>query len=72
MSERFRRHCGNADVIRQELAAEKAIAVSLRTVERAVAPLRQELVAQARATVWRDNLDEKPATIWMRGPVAAD
>lgn len=51
LSERFRRHCGNADVIRQELAAEKAIAVSLRTVERAVAPLRQELVAQARATV---------------------
>jgi hypothetical protein len=22
--------------------------------------------------LWRDNLDEKPATIWMRGPVAAD
>lgn len=51
LRERFRRHRGNADVIRQELAAEKAITVSLRTVERAVAPLRQELVAQARATV---------------------
>jgi transposase len=38
-------------VIRQELAREKGIAVSLRTVERAVAPLRRELVAQARATV---------------------
>ncbi|BAI73675.1 transposase (plasmid) [Azospirillum sp. B510] len=38
-------------MIRQELAREKGIAVSLRTVERAVAPLRRELVAQARATV---------------------
>jgi transposase len=51
LAERFRRHGGNADVVRQDLAAEKGIAVSLRTVERAVAPLRQELAAQARATV---------------------
>ncbi|MFY9294837.1 MAG: IS21 family transposase [Methylorubrum rhodinum] len=51
LAERFRVHAGNADVIRQELAAEKAIQVSLRTVERAVAPLRRELVAAARATV---------------------
>ena len=51
ISERFRRHGGNADVVRQELAAEKEVFVSLRTVERAVAPLRRELVAQARATV---------------------
>ena len=36
LAERFRRHAGNADVVRQELAAEKGIAVSLRTVERAV------------------------------------
>jgi len=36
LRERFRRHRGNADVIRQELAAEKGIVVSLRTVERAV------------------------------------
>lgn len=35
----------------QELAIEKAIAVSLRTVERAVKPYRQELEAEARATV---------------------
>ena len=48
---RFRRHAGNADVVRQELAAEKGIAVGLRTVERAVAHLRQELRAEARATV---------------------
>ena len=51
LADRFRRHEGNADVIRQELAGEKAIEVSLRTVERAVAPLRRELVAAARATV---------------------
>ena len=51
VEERFRRHAGNADVVRQELAAEKGIEVSLRTVERAVAHLRQELRAEARATV---------------------
>jgi transposase len=51
LRERFLRHGGNADVVRQELLAEQGIAVSLRTVERAVAPLRRELVAAARATV---------------------
>jgi len=51
LAERFRRHGGNADVVRQELVAEKGVVVSLRTVERAVAPLRRELVVQARATV---------------------
>ena len=51
LEERFRRHRGNAAVIRQELLAEKQIQVSLRTVERAVAPWRRELAAEARATV---------------------
>lgn len=51
LAERFRRHRGNADVVRQDLAREKGIVVSLRTVERAVAPLRQALVAEARVTV---------------------
>src|SRR5215210_88032 len=51
LAERFRRHRGNADVVRQELAAELGIEVSLRTVERAVAPLRRELAAEALATV---------------------
>jgi transposase len=51
LAERFRRHRGNADVVRQELLTEHRIAVSLRTVERAVAPLRRELAAEARATV---------------------
>ena len=51
LAERFRRHRGNADVVRQELLAEHGISISLRTVERAVAHLRRELAAEARATV---------------------
>ena len=51
LAERFRRHRGNADVVRQELAREHGIVVSLRTVERAVQELRRELVAEVRATV---------------------
>jgi transposase len=51
LSAHFRDHRGNADVVRQDLLAEHGIAVSLRTVERAVAPLRRELLAEARATV---------------------
>ena len=51
LAERFRQHRGNADVVRQELAREHGLVVSLRTVERAVAPLRRSLEAEARATV---------------------
>jgi transposase len=51
LAERFRRHRGNADVVRQELECEHGIRVSLRTVERAVQELRRELTAEARATV---------------------
>ena len=51
MAERFRRHHGNADVVRQELASEVGVVASLRTVERAVSHLRQELAAAALATV---------------------
>lgn len=51
LRERFRQHRGNADVVRQELAAGKGVVVSLRTVERAVEPYRAELEAEARATV---------------------
>jgi transposase len=51
LAERFCRHAGNADVVRQELAAEKGIRLSLRTIEREVAPLRRELRAEARAAV---------------------
>jgi transposase len=51
MAERFRRHAGNADVVRQELWAEKGIKLSLRTIEREVEPLRRQLAAEARATI---------------------
>src|SRR5512143_4099411 len=51
LAERFRQHRGNADVVRQELAREHGIRVSLRTVERAVADLRRDLLAEARACV---------------------
>jgi transposase len=51
LAERFRRHRGNADVVRQDLLRERGLAVSLRTVERAAAGLRQALRAEARATL---------------------
>ena len=51
LAERFRRHRGNCDVVRQDLQREHGIAVSLRTIERALAPLRQTLRAEARATL---------------------
>ena len=49
--ERFFRHEGNADVIRQELANEHGIIISLRSVKRRVRTSRRELNAQKRATV---------------------
>jgi hypothetical protein len=51
LRERLIRHHGNADVVRQDLQRERGIAVSLRTLERAVAPFRAELAAEARATL---------------------
>ena len=49
LAERFRRHRGNCDVVRQDLTREHGIIVSLRSVARALAPLRQGLRAEARA-----------------------
>ena len=51
IADRFRRHRGNADVVRQELASELGVVTSLRTVERSVSHLRRELAAAALATV---------------------
>jgi transposase len=51
LRERLRQHRGNADVVRQELSAEKGIAASLRTVERSCKRYRAELEAEARACV---------------------
>jgi transposase len=47
----FCQHRGHADVVRQELQRVHGVTVSLRTVARAVQPWRQQLAAEARATV---------------------
>lgn len=51
LQECFLQHRGNCDVVRQELQREFGLEVSLRTVERAVAHLRREVVAQGVATI---------------------
>ncbi len=51
LKERFFRHRGNAEVVRQDLSRELSIEVSRRTVERAVAGYRRLLVAEAKATL---------------------
>jgi len=51
LAERFRRHRGNADVVRQDVARELGVVLSLRTIERAVAGFRRALRAEARACV---------------------
>lgn len=50
LRERWRAGVRNGDVFRQELAA-KGILVSLRTVERAIRPLQQELKVLEKATL---------------------
>lgn len=50
LRERFIRHRGNADVVRQDLLSEKGIVVGLRTIQRAVQQYRQALKAEALAT----------------------
>ena len=51
LRERFFRHGGNADVIRQELESEHGIKICLRSVEKRVQCWRRELKAERRATV---------------------
>jgi len=51
VTEQYLKHHGNADVVRQELQRHKGLQVSLRTIERAVAPLRRQLRASEVATV---------------------
>jgi hypothetical protein len=63
LRERFIRHRGNADVVRQDLLAEQGVAVSRRTLQRAVQAYRQALKAEALAT---DAVRDAP------GPPAAD
>jgi transposase len=51
LRERFFRHDGNADVVRQELESEHGIRICLRSVEKRVQGWRRELKAAKRATV---------------------
>jgi transposase len=51
LRERFFRHGGNADVVRQELASDHGIVIGLRSVELRVQRWRRELKVQTRATV---------------------
>lgn len=51
LQEAFMQHHGNCDVVHQQLQREFGLAVSLRTVERAVAHLRREVAAAGSATV---------------------
>jgi transposase len=47
----YQRHRGNAEVVRQELERQRGIAVSLRTIERAVEGRRALAAAEAKATL---------------------
>lgn len=74
LAETFRQHRGNADVVRQELKRQHGIEVSLRTVERAVQHLRQELEAEQKATVRFETpagrqlqIDFGEAWVWVGG-----
>jgi transposase len=51
LQQQFEQHHGNAEVVRQELVKHKGIAVSLRTVERAVQTWREALRQSRQATV---------------------
>jgi len=68
LAERFRQHRGNCDVVRQELQREHGITVSLRTVERAVAHLRREVLAQTAATVRFETPPGRQAQVIPQAP----
>lgn len=51
LTEAFRAHRGNAIVLHQELLQKHNISVHPRTVQRAVSPLRRQLIQEAIATV---------------------
>jgi hypothetical protein len=72
LHERLRQHRGNADVVRQELAAEKGIVASLRTVERALEPVSGRAACRgARNRALRDGA-RPPAADRLRGASGRD
>ena len=68
LRERFIRHRGNADVVRQDLSAEKGVAVSRRTLQRAVQPYRQALKEEALATTRFETPPGRAADRLRRAP----
>lgn len=56
LEDTFHRHRGNAAVVQQELQRQLQLKVSPRTVQRAVKPLRQKLIAAAKATLRFETL----------------
>src|SRR3974390_2700893 len=69
LRERFIRHRGNADVVRQDLLAEKGVTVSRRTLQPAVRCYRQGLKGEALATTGAgptapDRLRRAPGRDW--------
>ena len=64
LRERFIRHRGNADVVRQDLLAEKGVAVSRRTLQRAVQPYRQALKAEAMFSLAADSFPQDDHCGW--------
>lgn len=63
LEETFLQHRGNAAVVHQELKRQHGITVDPRTVQRAVKPFRQKLIAQAKATVRFETLPGKQLQI---------
>jgi transposase len=63
LEETFLIHGGNAAVVQQELVRQHNISVHLRTVQRAVQPLRKLLLAKAKATVRFETLPGKQMQI---------
>ncbi len=51
LEETFRTHKGNAVVVQQELTRQHQVNVPLRTLQKAVQPFRQHLIAEALATI---------------------
>src|SRR5262245_31461973 len=71
LRERFIRHRGNADVVRQDLLAEQGVAVSRRTLQRAVQAYRPSAEGAAGDDTVRDAA-WRPAADRLRGAFGRD
>jgi hypothetical protein len=69
LRERFERHRGNADVVRQELIAEKGLLVSLRTIERGARWQRRREPRRGLRRRPASSFRSILASAWLRSPV---